>query len=61
MGSLIENNISERLLIVKCNFEPPLVFSLPMTGVDPVRGFIRPRLRANRMKLRKDLETPVSP
>jgi hypothetical protein len=34
--------------------------SLPMTGVDPPRGFIRPTLKVNRMKSRKDLETRVS-
>jgi hypothetical protein len=28
-----------------------------MTGVNPLRGFIRPAFRANRIKVRKELET----
>jgi len=36
---------------------PPPVFYLAMTGVNPLRGFIRPTLRANGIKTRNDPET----
>jgi hypothetical protein len=35
----------------------PQFFSLPKTGVNPFRGFIRPAFRANGIKAREDLET----
>jgi hypothetical protein len=31
-------------------------YFLPVTGVDPLRGFIRPALRANRVEAPKDIE-----
>jgi hypothetical protein len=37
----------------------PQFFSLPATGVNPLRGFIRPALRVTRTRARHDIETTL--
>jgi len=53
---LIATNLSQ--LQKSCQLAHSLFF-LPMTGANPLRGFIRPALRANRVETPRDLETPV--